>query len=41
MREETGWTIRVGPEICRANEYVDVPSEGANYNKQGIFFAAP
>jgi len=40
MREETGWTIRVGREVCRANEYVDVPREGACFNKQGIFFLA-
>jgi len=40
MREETGWTIRVGPEVCRANEYVDVPSEGGCFNKQGVFFLA-
>jgi 8-oxo-dGTP diphosphatase len=40
LREETGWTIRVGPEVCRANEYADVPSERANYDKQGIFCTA-
>jgi 8-oxo-dGTP diphosphatase len=38
--EETGWTIDIGPVVARANEWVDVPSEGTQYNKLGTFYRA-